>query len=160
MITQLETNINDKLNPEITNLLKEKFKDNTKLFSKTLHNISTLHDKDFYKNSLKSNKKKIYFLATNQDKKIQNFEIDDINYEDFNLKEFKKMYNSNGIHVYDVNLQGNYGNGNSKGVLTYKIRKNEDIVGFNDKLSEINSKIGADFKIGVKAKNNTNKRPM
>ena len=70
------------------------------------------------------------------------------------------MYNSNGIHVYDVNLQGNYGNGNSKGVLTYKIRKNEDIVGFNDKLSEINSKIGADFKIGVKAKNNTNKRPM
>ena len=61
MITQLETNINDKLNPEITDLFKEKFKDNTKLFSKTLHNISTLHDKDFYKNSLKSNIKKFIF---------------------------------------------------------------------------------------------------
>ena len=44
------------------------------------------------------------------------------------------MYNSNGIHLYDVNLQGNYGNGNEKGSLAFKIRKNEDIEGFNEKL--------------------------
>ena len=56
--TQLITNLNDKLNSEISDKMKDKYKDNNK-FSKTLHNVSTLHDKDFYKNSLNSIYKKL-----------------------------------------------------------------------------------------------------
>jgi len=70
------------------------------------------------------------------------------------------MYNSNGIHLYDVNLQGNYGNGNEKGSLAFKIRKNEDIEGFNEKLKEINQKIVKDFKIELKVKNKSTKKPL
>jgi len=145
-----ETAINEKVDKEVMEKMKEKFTNNGKL-SKTLHNLSTMHDKDFYKNSLN---------RTSQNKLIQKFEIDNINYESFNLKEFKTVFNTNGIHVFEVNLQGNYGNGNSKGVLTYKIRKNEDIDGFNEKLDKINEKITKQFKIDLKVKVDTNKRPM
>jgi hypothetical protein len=74
--------------------------------------------------------------------------------------EFKKAYNSQGIHIYDVNLQGNYGNGNQKGSISFKVRKNDDVQGFNEKLSDINSKIVTDFKVDVKNIKETNKRTM
>ena len=76
------------------------------------------------------------------------------------MKDFKKAYQSNGIHVYDINMAGNYGNGNGKGVLTFKVRKNDDNEGFNDKLKEINSKVVKDFKAEMKTKSDTNRRPM
>ena len=56
--------------------------------------------------------------------------------------------------------KGNYGNGNEKGSLAFKIRKNEDIEGFNEKLKEINQKIVKDFKIELKVKNKSTKKPL
>jgi hypothetical protein len=83
-----------------------------------------------------------------------------VNYDHFNIKEFQKAYASKGIHVYDVNMKGNYGNGNDKGVMCFKIRKNEDIQAFNEKLNEINKKLSNDMNIEFRVKNQNTKKPM
>lgn len=49
----LKTDINDKIEHETTEKIREKFSDNNKL-SRIFHNMSVLHDKDFYKKSLYS----------------------------------------------------------------------------------------------------------
>ena len=49
----ITTDLNDKFESEISEKIKEKFTDNNKL-SRTFHNMSTLHEKDFYKKTLSS----------------------------------------------------------------------------------------------------------
>lgn len=87
-------------------------------------------------------------------------EINNIDYEKFNEKEFKEIYLKNGIHIYDVNLNGNYANGNVKGCVSYKVRKNDDHEGFSKKLSDINNKVKSKYKTEVKCNDNRNKKPM
>ncbi len=42
------------------------------------------------------------------------------------------------IHIYDVNLAANYGEGNEKGKLTFKIRKKDDNVkGYNKEFENL-----------------------
>jgi len=147
---KFEVKMGEKIDSEILDKMKQNCSTNDK-FSRTFHNLSTMHDKDFYKNSLGK---------TNPNKTIQAFIVENIIYDSFNMKEFKSLFNQNGIHIYDINMQGNYGQGNSKGVLTYKIRRNEDIEGFNDKLNTINERIYSDFKSKVKSQVQSTKRPM
>ncbi len=99
-------------------------------------------------------------LDKNPEKEIQLYEISNVNYDFFNIKEFQKAYSAKGIHVYDVNMKGNYGNGNDKGVMSFKIRKNEDIQAFNEKVNEINNKLTNDMKIEFRIKNQNTRKPM
>ena len=57
-------------------------------------------------------------------------------------------------------MKGNYGNGNVKGKVSFKVRKNDDIKGYNDNLNEVNKKINNDFKVEVKAINQTSRKPL
>lgn len=77
------------------------------------------------------------------------------------MKELKELYLKNGIHIYDINLNGNYGNGNSTGTVTYKVRKNDNVQAFDKKLSDVNKKAHDQFRGNIK--NTTvkmNKKPM
>jgi hypothetical protein len=59
-------------------------------------------------------------------------------------------------------MNGNYGNGNNKGTVTYKIRKNDGVQGFDKKLQDVNITVVSHFKGGnVKdIKVNKNRKPM
>lgn len=153
----LQTDMNTKIDDDIREKMKENISDRNTL-NRTFHGMSALHDKDFYKKSFGS--KYCNKEEKTQEKVIEKFEINNINYDNFNMKEFKKAYISQGIHIYDVNIQGNYGNGNQKGVVTFKVRKNEEISGFNEKLQEINKTIGKEMKAEFHTKKETNRRPM
>jgi hypothetical protein len=48
---KLETSIKEKLDGEITSRVKEKIRNDSK-YKRALDNISSLHDKDFYRTSL------------------------------------------------------------------------------------------------------------
>lgn len=48
---KLETSIKEKLDGEITNRVKQRIRSNSK-YQRALDNISSLHDKDFYRTSL------------------------------------------------------------------------------------------------------------
>ncbi len=85
--------------------------------------------------------------------------MNNIQYENFNLKEFKGLYMKNGIHIFDVNLHGKYGDGNSKGSISFKVRKNEDLEGYDSKLSEVNKLVKNHYKSDVKCFDNRNRKP-
>ena len=44
--------------------------------------------------------------------------------------------------------------------MTFKIRKNEDVQAFNEKINEINNKLTNDLKIEFKIKNQNTRKPM
>jgi len=57
-------------------------------------------------------------------------------------------------------MKGNYGNGNDKGVMSFKIRKNDDIQAFEEKVNEVNNKLTNDMKIEIRIKNQNTRKPM
>ena len=69
------------------------------------------------------------------------------------------MFFSNGIHIYDIKLDGKYTDGNNSGKLGFKIRKNNDNEDFEKKKNELFDKMN---KMGLilKESNNKNRRPL
>ena len=69
------------------------------------------------------------------------------------------MFFSNGIHIYDIKLDGKYTDGNNSGKLGLKIRKNNDNEDFEKKKNELFDKMN---KMGLilKESNNKNRRPL
>ena len=69
------------------------------------------------------------------------------------------MFFSNGIHIYDIKLDGKYTDGNNSGKLGFKIRKNNDTEDFEKKKNELFDKMN---KMGLilKESNNKNRRPL
>jgi len=94
-------------------------------------------------------------------REIENYEIDKItNYENFDLNKIKNMFSNSRIHVYDLNLDGKYTNGNNTGRLAFKIRRNDNIDDFETKRNALFNKINSmGYNINSKILN-TNKPPI
>ena len=69
------------------------------------------------------------------------------------------MFFSNGIHIYDIKLDGKYTDGNNSGKLGFKIRKNNDNEDFEKKKNELFDKMNI-MGLILKESNNKNRRPL
>jgi hypothetical protein len=56
------------------------------------------------------------------------------------------------IHIYDLNLNGNPYGGNKTGSLSFKIRKNEDVNNFENKMNTIKESLMKETGSEVKSK--------
>jgi len=137
--TETVTINDEELNISLQNSLRETISNKTTL-KRNLDNISSSQNKEELIKILKESNRK--------DRKVEEYTIDNINYDDFNLKEFKSIFSKKGIHLFSVDFTGNYANGNSNGKLTYKIRKTNE----NKNLQEVNQQISNNLKLNVKSK--------
>jgi len=135
--TETVTINDEELNISLQNSLRETISNKTTL-KRNLDNISSSQNKEELIKILKESNRK--------DRKVEEYTIDNINYDDFNLKEFKSIFSKKGIHLFSVDFTGNYANGNSNGKLTYKIRKTNE----NKNLQEVNQQISNNLKLNVK----------
>ena len=107
--------------------------------------VSALHNKDFYPGALSVNKK---------DRNSSTYEITNVkDFDSFDLSEMKSTFAKNGIHVYEVNTEGNICNGNRTGKISLKVRENEED---DQKVKIVSEKLkekGYDLKQKVKISN-------
>jgi hypothetical protein len=133
--------------------LEQKFGHNSTKVKKNFELSSSLHDKNFYSESLK---------VTAKDRPVSQFEINNMkDYDNFNMNELKSMFAKNGIHIYEINANGNYSNGNNNGKISFKVRNNEDDNGFSDKFKEVTEKMASKgYDLKEKSMNNTRSKPL
>jgi len=145
-----KNNHSDKVS-EITQILQQKFAycgNNSKL-KKAIDGVSKFYEDNFYRN----------FKVEKMDRTCEIYEIDKIrDSENFNLNQIKGMFNSAGIHVFDVKMNGKYVDGNHEGKLTFKIRKNEDMNSFEEKRRNLFRQITDEMGFDLKKINPNNKK--
>jgi len=142
--TATESN-NDVLNKSLQNSLRETISNKSTL-KRNLDNIASFQNKEELIQTIQRSK--------SQDRFVEEYTIENVNYDAFNLKEFKSVFSKNRIHLFDVNLTGNYGQGNSKGKVTYKIRKTAEN---NKNLQDVNQQLTNKLKLKTKVTNKDKK---
>lgn len=118
---------------DLENIIKREFPDeNESKVKKRLENISSFQmGKIIRVNSMKNMKR------IPKEVKSQNYEVKSDNINNLNLKEFEKNFTKAGIHIYDIRREEQYRNGDQKGKITFKVRKNYNDEDLNEKINII-----------------------